>query len=394
MSRAQGHEPDSVGGRGRAPLHARIKALETENARLRDAEAWYRALFKHTSDAAFLHEVDENGMPGALVDANDGALALFGYDRDEFLAIHYRAILCDGFIPAATPGLLVELQTNGKVSFEISMRRKDGSTFPADVRAHIFTLDGHQIGLITVRDIAGRKRAEDELRTSHTELRSVLARLERIREEERTTLARELHDNLGQALTAMKLDIAWLARHMPPAGDLSEQEAIASKTRELGELVDEAFRTSHGISNDLRPASLDVMGLWPALGAEAARFTGRTGIACIVRPCDDLQGPTDRAVATSVFRIVQEALANVARHSGATEVTIACFPDGNHHNLTIVDNGSGISPEALNGSESLGLIGMRERGLSFGGDVTVTGEPGKGSTVTVRVPARMYTEGA
>ena len=219
------------------------------------------------------------------------------------------------------------------------------------------------------------------------ELRNLAARLQTVREDERRALARELHDDLGQALTALKLGLAWIERRLRNLGGSAETQGLIEKSRELESLINEAITTIRRISTELRPAVLDMMGLWPALEAEAARFSARTGIECRVSPCIDTWEPRSEKVSIELFRIAQEALTNVARHAKAKSVEISCEATPLGHSLSITDDGQGIGSIEISSPKSLGLIGMRERALSFQGEFAVIGASGEGSTVTVTIPA-------
>jgi two-component system sensor histidine kinase UhpB len=245
-----------------------------------------------------------------------------------------------------------------------------------------------------VQDITERKRAEEEMKRTAEELRNLAMHLQSIREEERANLARELHDNLGQLLTALRFDLAWLGRRAPGDRDETKQEDIEEKVRKMETLVADAAAIVRRVSFGLRPTGIEELGLWPAIEAEAARFTERTGIVCAVRPSDRPRGPSGRDAAIAVFRIVQEALTNIANHAEATAVEISCAQSEGRHTLSIVDNGRGIDAARNARPSSLGLIGMRERARSFGGEISVGAAPGKGTTVRVSIPLEAYREDA
>ncbi|HUW69087.1 MAG TPA: sensor histidine kinase [bacterium] len=240
----------------------------------------------------------------------------------------------------------------------------------------------------TVMDRAARKHAESDTRRSHEELRNLAARLQSVREEERRALSRELHDNLGQALTAMKLDLNWIAKRVSRIEDKPLKKEMLEKAREFRVLIEDAITTIHRISTDLRPSILDEVGLWPALESEVSRFASRTGIECVAHPCTTLHKSLDEGVALAIFRIVQEVLTNIARHAKASVVEISCASSDTGHTLSIVDNGRGITTAEAESPGSLGLIGIRERARGFGGEVTIAqaGDAG-GTRVSVRIPA-------
>jgi len=229
-------------------------------------------------------------------------------------------------------------------------------------------------------DITERKQVEEQLERSLQQLRALSARLHSVREEERTRIAREIHDELGQALTGLKMDLSWLARHLP-----ADAPELQRKVESMSQLVDATIHVVRRISTELRPGVLDDLGLLAAIEWQAHEFQTRTGIRCRLRARrEDLDLDADRA--TAVFRIFQETLTNVARHARATEVVVRLDVGEQQLTLEVKDNGIGISAEALADPHSLGLLGMRERALVFGGRLDVRGEPGRGTTVTVTIP--------
>jgi PAS domain S-box-containing protein len=229
-------------------------------------------------------------------------------------------------------------------------------------------------------DVTEQQRAQDERRASAAELRALAARLADIREEERRDIARELHDQVGQALTALTFDVAWLRGHLGAA----KPEALA-RLAGMHEALHATLETTRRISASLRPPLLDELGLPAAVEAHARELEERTGIRCEVRVPGD-GAALAPATALTLFRILQEALTNVARHAGARRVTIALELRGDTAVLTVADDGRGIDAGAAARATSLGLVGMRERALAIGGTVAISGEPGRGTTVTVTAP--------
>jgi PAS domain S-box-containing protein len=230
-------------------------------------------------------------------------------------------------------------------------------------------------------DVTEQQKAQDELRASAAKLRALAARLSDIREEERRVIARELHDQVGQALTALKLDLGWLLGQVGPAASAPVLERLAG----MEELCDTTLDTTRRISATLRPAILDDLGLPAAIHWQAREFSQRTGVSTDVRVPSDA-GSLAPAVALTLFRILQEALTNVARHAAARHVTIGLELGEAAAVLTIVDDGRGIEPDVGKRATSLGLLGMRERALAIGGTLTLAGAPGRGTTVTVSAP--------
>lgn len=229
-------------------------------------------------------------------------------------------------------------------------------------------------------EIAERRRAEERLLASEENLRALAARLQSVREEERARIAREIHDELGQALTGLKMDLTWLAKRLP-AG----QKTLAEKAKTMFRLIDDTIRTVRKIASLLRPEVLDQLGLAAAIGWQARDFQMRTGIRCRVSlPEEPVNVDQERSTAT--FRIFQELLTNVARHAHATRVDVAMRAEEASLVLEVQDNGKGISEEELAGSKSLGLLGMRERALLFRGNIQISGAQGKGTKALVSIP--------
>jgi len=220
----------------------------------------------------------------------------------------------------------------------------------------------------------------DDERAAHQQMVDLTNYLQVVREEERTFIAREIHDEFGQRLTALKMDISWLTNHLPTV-----DAAIVEKVLGMDKLVDESIQLVRQVAADLRPGLLDDLGLTAALEWQTQDFTKRSGIEYDLFLGDtDIPPVQDRD--TVLFRVFQEALTNIARHSRATKITVNLIAEHDFIQLKIHDNGIGITSEMLDGTKSLGLLGMRERARSLGGDVEITGIPDQGTTVVVKVP--------
>jgi PAS domain S-box-containing protein len=234
-------------------------------------------------------------------------------------------------------------------------------------------------GVHIMSDITKRMQAEKELKSSHEQLRDLTVYLQSVREEERTNIAREIHDELAQALTALKMDLSWLDNKLP-----RDQMPLIAKTRSMNELIDTTIRTVKRISAELRPGMLDDLGLVAAIEWQAEEFQDRTGINChITVDPEDLALDQDHA--TAIFRIFQETLTNIARYARATMVTVNLKKKAGTLTLQVMDNGIGITEEQIRDSKSFGLIGMRERVHPWEGTVSIKGTPGEGTTVEVKV---------
>ncbi len=225
-------------------------------------------------------------------------------------------------------------------------------------------------------------RKTERLRESEEKLRRLAAHLISVREEERAHIAREIHDELGQVLTGLKMEVTWLAKRL-------REKPLIEKTDSMCKLIDTTVQTVRKIATGLRPEMLDDMGLIAAVGWQAKEFQKRTGIRCRAKLPPEVKIDID--VSTTMFRIFQEILTNVARHSRATRVDIELSLNEERVALEVVDNGVGIADADLGGKKSLGLLGMHERALLFGGEVKITGTPGHGTRVSVVIPMKQRT---
>jgi signal transduction histidine kinase len=229
-------------------------------------------------------------------------------------------------------------------------------------------------------EMAERTRAEEAIRVSNEQLRQLAASIEAAREEERISLAREIHDVLGQALTGLKIDLSWLESRVPQA-----EIGLRKKIEEMKESDDLMLKAVRKISTQLRPAVLDHFGLVAALKWQTQEFQEYTGIRCsFTSNVEDVELDENRT--TAVFRIYLEVLTNVARHASATELVVCLKQEDSTLTLKVADNGRGISEGEISNPASLGLLGMRERAHLLGGSVELHGSPRKGTRVTLRMP--------
>ena len=227
------------------------------------------------------------------------------------------------------------------------------------------------------QELARREQAEEALR-------NLARRSESVREEDSARIARKVHDELGQLLTALKMDVAWLSKRLPGRDD-----ELLQKARAMSESISAAIRSVQRISAELRPGVLDNLGLAAALEWQSQEFRERTDIDCrLVVDLADEEAllDLDPDLTTALFRIAQESLTNVARHAQATAVHISLARQENRLRLIVRDNGTGITPAQIAGPKSLGLIGMRERLRPWQGELKIEGRPGEGTTVMVTVP--------
>lgn len=242
------------------------------------------------------------------------------------------------------------------------------------------TTDGRRIFFHMVIDVTDHKLAQEQLRASHEQLRNLSLHLESAREEERTNMAREIHDELGQLLTGLKMDMSWMSKRLDRV-----EGSLVEKARAMDQLIDEAIQAVKRISAELRPGMLDHLGLAAAIEWQAQELEKRTAIKFEFRANPE-EITLDPSRSTTLFRICQESLTNVIRHANATRVKITLKEEPDRIALRISDNGKGIEKEQLSDLKAFGLIGMRERARFWGGEVLITGTPGKGTVVAVSIP--------
>jgi signal transduction histidine kinase len=231
-------------------------------------------------------------------------------------------------------------------------------------------------------EITDRLSKEEEFHRSSEQLRELSARLQSVREEERTQIARAIHDELGQALTGLKMDVAWLQKHLD-----QPQPALLEKTQAMSDLIDIIVRAVRRIATELRPGILD-LSLVATIEWQLQEFQTRSGIHSeLINAPEETTLDVDGA--TTVFRIFQEILTNVARHARATQIEVSVEQNATFLTLLVQDNGRGITESEIDSPKSIGLLGMQERARLRAGKVQFQGRPGEGTTVTVRLPLSM-----
>jgi len=327
-------------------------------------------------------------LDGRFVDCNDSMAAMLGYaSRAELLSrpagdLYFSATDREEFVARLS-------KTGALANSELRLRRKDGS--PIDILENVTLLrDGRGAPAMiqgTMIDVTQRKRAARELRSSERRYRKLAAELRRLthhlhtlREEQRATIARELHDELAQALTALSIDLQWLRQRLP-----ARSGTILDRLTAMGDLVGATLDSVRRMCAELRPTLLDELGLKAAIEWQIHEFQKRTGIRCDLSLPDEPIAPTGEQ-ATDIYRILQEALTNIARHSRATAVRVNLALRDEKLRLTVADNGQGIASSTATGRHRFGLLGMRERAVRWDGRLTVRGVAGRGTTVTLCLP--------
>jgi signal transduction histidine kinase len=264
---------------------------------------------------------------------------------------------------------------------EASFLTKDHRTIPYYFKAALVTYEGKPCLLGTGIDISDRKRAELELDASYKAVRQLTAHLQNVREEERTHIAREIHDELGQQLTVLKMDISWLNKKISSNAD----DLVKQKINDLLEMLDGTVKTVRRIASELRPSLLDDLGLIAAIEWQLSEFEKRSGIKTgFAGPEGDLELQDN--VNTAVFRIFQESLTNIARHAAAKKVNVSMQNNNESFILRITDDGRGFDKHKIIDNKTLGILGMKERTAMIGGTYEISSSPGKGTTVVLAIP--------
>jgi PAS domain S-box-containing protein len=378
------------------PMDASISQLQTPQGKLytvilRDVTERLQAEERNARLAARLSGLLDSAMDAIItVDEhqrvvlyNRAAERIFGWTSDQMMGGPLDQLMPERFRGSHSThmhrfdrtGTTSRRMGDGTVLYG---RRSSGEEFPME--ASISQLDTAEGKLFTVilRDITERVRAQEELS-------SFAAEAHTLREGEKSRIARELHDELAQSLTALKMDTIWLRDNLA-----AEPGNAAAKLAEMVNMLDTTVAATRRIAADLRPLLLDDLGLAPAIEWLAHTFTQRTGVACDVSVDEDLE--LQEPYATAVFRIVQESLANVGKHARATEAGVVIARTGHAVNLEVRDNGRGFATEAPRKPHSLGLMGLRERAHLLKGTVAIDSQPGKGTRVQVRIP--VHNDGA
>jgi len=312
---------------------------------------------------------------------NTGAEAVFGYTAEE-MAGRSAAILYTDGDSHRLPLDLQRIQDGEDSSGEWPRRRKDGTTVWIDSKRVVLRDPrGQAIGILGVaQDITERKQSDEALRATHERLREFAGRMRSVREQERALMARQIHDELGQVLTALGMDVAWLEARLP-----AQDRPLVEKCRAMAAIIEGTIGRVRTLATELRPAVLDDLGLLAAIEWETQQFARRTGIACALELPATLS-PLDADRSTDLFRIVQEALTNVVRHAAARHVEVQVRETPAELVLVVGDDGRGIATAEATNPRSLGLLGMRERALLWNGTVDVRARPQGGTSVTVQLP--------
>jgi PAS domain S-box-containing protein len=348
---------------------------------LERSEARLRGILDSAMDAIIT--VDEAQR---VVLFNNAAEAMFGWNREDALGASLDCFIPERFRAAHGAHVrrfgeagITSRRMGGSLRVVTGLRR-DGREFPIDASISQIEESGKRFYTVILRDVTARLRAEEDLRRSNDELQALGAAAQTAREHEQSRIARELHDELGQLLTMLQMDVAWCKQRLP-AGNAP----FAAKLDRMESLLKSTIAATRRISADLRPLMLDDLGLVPSIEWLVENFAQRTGIACdVTAGARELR--LSKSQASAIFRIVQESLTNIAKHAQASHADIAIEEDDGALVVRIEDDGVGFSIQAPRKPNSFGLFGLRERASQLGGNATITSTPGEGTIVEVRLP--------
>lgn len=332
-------------------------------------ELRYRTFVEEAADAIMVYSPTEK----RYVEVNKKAVELLGYSVEELLTKKPADLI---FEDDKKPVPYEKLERGEAINIERVLKRKDGKSVIVETSAKKLP-DGNYLAFI--RDVTARKHAEEEMRRLNEELRVLTGHLNKVREDERTHIAREIHDELGQQLTVMKMDASWINKKLGPV-----DKVVQNKMDELLMMIDHTVKSIRRISSELRPSLLDDLGLIAAMEWHLDEFERRSGISKEFHQVNPIITMPDN-IQINLFRIFQESLTNVARHSEATHVIVRIEQKNNQVILTIRDNGKGFDKDNSK-KKTLGILGMKERTLMIGGEYNITGVAGAGTTVSVVIP--------
>ncbi len=312
---------------------------------------------------------------------NKGAEKLYGWKKEEVLGKRIRDVIKSEPIGTTFEKVMNELEKNGKWVGEVIQYDRTGNKVIALLSINAVYEDGKMVGTFGVNhNITELKEAYNKLEESQKQLQALAEYLEKIREEERTYIAREIHDDLGQTLTALKIDLSWLNKNY-----INKKNIPTNKIKGMIELVDQTIRSVQRISSKLRPGILDDLGLVATIEWATAEFEKRTHIKCKLN-INPKNITLSENISIALFRIYQEILTNISRHANAKTVEIKIEKKKDYISLFVNDDGKGIDEKKIDDPKSLGLLGIKERVRGLGGNLEIKGESGKGTKIKIILP--------
>lgn len=342
------------------------------------SEQKYRLLFYNNPLPMWMVTIPELN----IIDVNDAAIRQYGYTREEFLKLNTKDLRPEEDVEYFLKE--VDKMQPGLINVRAwRHRKKDGTIIHVETHSHQIMYEGRMVWLGLSHDVTEQYKAKELLQKSYEDIRMLASNLQSIREDERTNIAREIHDELGQQLTGLKMDMHWLNRKINSVDD-----EINKKMKDSIELINSTITTVRKIATDLRPSILDDLGLLAALEWQSEEFERRSGTRVVfTNKAGDISVLPEKA--TALFRIYQEVLTNVARHANASQVDAILDSDDKRLYFSIRDNGVGFDVNAIKDKKTLGLLGIKERSLLIGGTYEIKSNPGQGSEIMVSIPLEL-----
>lgn len=361
-------------------LYRQVRWREAAGRALQDAEAGARSVVESAMDPIITIDHDQR-----VILFNAAAekaflcprVAILGEPLDKLLPQRFRAGHRAHIAHFGKTGVTSRRMGSQMVLMGL---RGNGEEFPIEASISQHSERGEKLFTVILRDVTARVQAEEALRRSQEELQQLAAAAHQAREQEKTRIARELHDELAQSLAALQMDVAWCQEKLP-----EDQDGVAEKLPRMERLLDSAVTATRRIAADLRPLMLDDLGLLPAVEWLVENFTQRTGVRCeLAVGTAELKLHGEQS--TAVFRIIQESLANIAKHAKASRAEVTIEQNGAEVTISVHDNGRGFSLQDPRKSDSFGLLGLRERAYLLGGEAAIISAPDCGTQIEVRLP--------
>jgi len=352
-----------------------ITERKKADEKIQFSEQKYRLLFYNNPLPMWMTTIPDLD----IIDVNESAIKHYGYSREEFLKLNAKDMRpaedVENFINEVNK---MDPDTSNIRSWR--HKKKDGTIIHVEIYSHEIFYEGQRVWLGLSHDVTEKYKAKELLQKSYEDIRQLASNLQSIREDERTNIAREIHDELGQQLTGLKMDMHWLTRKIK-----SSDEEVNNKMKESIQLINATITSVRKIATDLRPSILDDLGLLAALEWQSDEFEKRSGTRVkFMNDAGDIN--VQPGVATALFRIYQELLTNIARHANANLVTASLHTDNDRLYFSIADNGAGFNIDTINKKKTLGLLGIKERTLLMGGTYEIKTKPGEGAEITISIP--------
>jgi PAS domain S-box-containing protein len=357
-----------------------ITAIKQARELLQESEEKYRLIFSKNPMPMWVYESNTF----CFLAVNDAALEHYGYTRDEFMKLKVTEIRPPSEVARFLKANTIRAQSIRNAGIWKHMK-KNGQQIDVEILAESIQYDGKNAKLVLINDITDKLKADRQLQKSYAEIRQLARHLQNIREEERKHVAREIHDELGQQLTAAKMNIVWSEKKLP-----DDEDAVKLKLRQTMILLDESNNSVRKILNELRTDFISQTSISETLEWQARKFEKLTGITTHTS-IEQLNSELDETVSTCLYRTLQETLTNITRYAQADRVEIEFKKNKSNLALHVKDDGIGFEPDAINAQQSFGLLGIQERVRNLNGIFELISSPGSGTTILIEIPLHTPT---